>query len=120
LRKQFTHHIPPSSLPPTPRLVVQTTTTVTSKTQQGIPSLHPNSAVMSVYRGPSKGVFFNGVWNCKPRPVTGRVEATDFTSYTGDCTPRLPAVHFETKKAGPNKGKWCKLLPRVRYLIPSF
>ncbi|KAI4661725.1 uncharacterized protein J4E78_004514 [Alternaria triticimaculans] len=37
--------------------------------------------------GPPKGQFLNGVWHC-------------------DCNPRLPAVHFETKKAGPNKGRW--------------
>ncbi|OAF99145.1 uncharacterized protein CC84DRAFT_419324 [Paraphaeosphaeria sporulosa] len=34
-----------------------------------------------------KGTFLNGVWHC-------------------DCTPPLPAVHFQTKKAGPNNGKW--------------
>ncbi|CAN9342702.1 unnamed protein product [Alternaria alternata] len=34
-----------------------------------------------------KGQFLNGVWHC-------------------DCNPRLPAVHFETKKEGANKGKW--------------
>ncbi|KAF9736152.1 hypothetical protein PMIN07_002873 [Paraphaeosphaeria minitans] len=34
-----------------------------------------------------KGTFLNGVWHC-------------------DCSPPLPAVHFQTKKAGPNNGKW--------------
>ncbi|KAH7408238.1 hypothetical protein DE146DRAFT_675321 [Phaeosphaeria sp. MPI-PUGE-AT-0046c] len=37
--------------------------------------------------GPPRGLFVNGVWHC-------------------DCNPRQPAVHFETKKEGPNKGKW--------------
>ncbi|KAH7399352.1 hypothetical protein BKA66DRAFT_436918 [Pyrenochaeta sp. MPI-SDFR-AT-0127] len=37
--------------------------------------------------GPPKGLFVKGVWHC-------------------DCNPREPAVHFETKKPGPNKGKW--------------
>jgi hypothetical protein len=37
--------------------------------------------------GPAKGLFVDGVWHC-------------------DCTPRKPAVHFEVKKDGPNKGKW--------------
>lgn len=37
--------------------------------------------------GPPRGQFLNGVWHC-------------------DCNPRLPAVHFETKKPGPNQGKW--------------
>ncbi|KAH7076475.1 hypothetical protein BKA63DRAFT_283371 [Paraphoma chrysanthemicola] len=37
--------------------------------------------------GPPRGLFENGVWHC-------------------DCTPRKPAVHFEVKKEGPNKGKW--------------
>ncbi|KAL1794629.1 hypothetical protein ACET3X_006445 [Alternaria dauci] len=37
--------------------------------------------------GPPKGQFLNGVWHC-------------------DCNPRLPAVHFQTKKEGANKGKW--------------
>jgi hypothetical protein len=37
--------------------------------------------------GPPKGLFVDGVWHC-------------------DCTPRKPAVHFEVKKDGPNKGKW--------------
>lgn len=26
----------------------------------------------------------------------------------GDCSPPLPAVHFQTKKEGPNKGRWCR------------
>ncbi|KAL6711871.1 hypothetical protein ACN47E_002914 [Coniothyrium glycines] len=34
-----------------------------------------------------RGQFVNGVWHC-------------------DCTPRQPAIHFETKKPGPNKGRW--------------
>ncbi|KAF2442613.1 hypothetical protein P171DRAFT_434083 [Karstenula rhodostoma CBS 690.94] len=34
-----------------------------------------------------KGTLLNGVWHC-------------------ECSPPLPAVHFEVKKAGPNKGKW--------------
>ncbi|KAH4935059.1 hypothetical protein HBI42_136190 [Parastagonospora nodorum] len=38
-------------------------------------------------RGPPKGLFQNGVWYC-------------------DCTPRKPAVHFEVKKQGVNKGRW--------------
>ncbi|KAH9879101.1 hypothetical protein J1614_002536 [Plenodomus biglobosus] len=52
---------------------------------------------MSAYRGrgrgrdggggPPKGLFTNGVWHC-------------------DCNPRQPAIHFETKKAGPNQGRW--------------
>ncbi|KAF2850803.1 hypothetical protein T440DRAFT_518095 [Plenodomus tracheiphilus IPT5] len=37
--------------------------------------------------GPPKGMFTNGVWHC-------------------DCNPRAPAIHFETKKAGPNQGRW--------------
>ncbi|KAH8733064.1 hypothetical protein GQ44DRAFT_734955 [Phaeosphaeriaceae sp. PMI808] len=37
--------------------------------------------------GSPRGLFINGVWHC-------------------DCTPRKLAVHFEVKKAGPNKGKW--------------
>ncbi|CBX95549.1 hypothetical protein LEMA_P027010.1 [Plenodomus lingam JN3] len=37
--------------------------------------------------GPPKGLFINGIWHC-------------------DCNPREPAIHFETKKAGPNKGRW--------------
>ncbi|KAG9188842.1 hypothetical protein G6011_07547 [Alternaria panax] len=37
--------------------------------------------------GSPRGQFLNGVWHC-------------------DCNPRLPAVHFETKKEGANKGKW--------------
>ncbi|KAF1912381.1 hypothetical protein BDU57DRAFT_559626 [Ampelomyces quisqualis] len=36
---------------------------------------------------PPRGQFVDGVWHC-------------------DCDPRKPAVHFETKKEGPNKGKW--------------
>jgi hypothetical protein len=37
---------PPPHLYPTPRPFVQPTTTSPSKTQQGIPSFHPNSAIM--------------------------------------------------------------------------
>ncbi|KAI8940134.1 hypothetical protein NX059_003847 [Plenodomus lindquistii] len=37
--------------------------------------------------GSLKGMFTNGVWHC-------------------DCNPREPAIHFETKKAGPNQGRW--------------
>jgi hypothetical protein len=38
-----------------------------------------------------KGLFERGVWKC-------------------DCDPRLPAVHFQVKKVGPTKGRWCKVL----------
>ena len=30
-------------------------------------------------------------------------------THPGDCNPRLPAVHFQVKKEGANKGKWCKI-----------
>ncbi|KAF2705133.1 hypothetical protein K504DRAFT_352139, partial [Pleomassaria siparia CBS 279.74] len=39
---------------------------------------------------PPKGQFLNGIWNCR----------------TGDCNPRQPAIHFQTKKEGQNKGRW--------------
>ncbi|OKL58111.1 hypothetical protein UA08_06723 [Talaromyces atroroseus] len=34
-----------------------------------------------------RGRFIEGVWHC-------------------DCDPRLPAEHFQTKKAGVNRGRW--------------
>ncbi|KAF2750919.1 hypothetical protein M011DRAFT_474405 [Sporormia fimetaria CBS 119925] len=33
------------------------------------------------------GLLINGVWHC-------------------DCNPRLPALHLQTKKPGPNTGRW--------------
>lgn len=38
---------------------------------------------------PVGGLFTNGGWHC-------------------DCSPRERAVHFETKKAGVNHGRWCE------------
>ncbi|PQE04354.1 Zinc finger GRF-type protein [Rutstroemia sp. NJR-2017a BBW] len=37
--------------------------------------------------GPVNGLFSDGMWIC-------------------NCSPRLPAVHFQVKKQGPNNGKW--------------
>lgn len=34
-----------------------------------------------------RGLFENGTWLC-------------------DCNPRVPAIHFQVKKVGPNKGRW--------------
>ncbi|KAK5174345.1 uncharacterized protein LTR77_001425 [Saxophila tyrrhenica] len=34
-----------------------------------------------------RGLFADGIWHC-------------------DCTPRLPAEHFKTRKEGPNQGRW--------------
>lgn len=47
------------------------------------------------YRGPPKprGSFLNGVWHC-------------------ECAPPLPAIHYPVKKAGPNKGRWCMIIPQ--------
>ncbi|KAF2792237.1 hypothetical protein K505DRAFT_247135 [Melanomma pulvis-pyrius CBS 109.77] len=49
---------------------------------------------MSNFRGrgghttaPQRGQFENGAWSC-------------------DCSPRLPAVHYQVKKDGLNKGRW--------------
>lgn len=38
----------------------------------------------------AKGLFIDGVWHC-------------------DCTPRIPADHFQTKNGGKNHGRWCTL-----------
>ncbi|EUC36699.1 hypothetical protein COCCADRAFT_87671 [Bipolaris zeicola 26-R-13] len=42
---------------------------------------------MSSSRGARKGLFVHGVWHC-------------------DCSPRLPSVHLQTSKPGPNHGRW--------------
>ncbi|KAF1833028.1 hypothetical protein BDW02DRAFT_570436 [Decorospora gaudefroyi] len=49
---------------------------------------------MSSY-GAQKGLFLNGVWHC-------------------DCNPRLPAVHFQTKKAGPNQKRWFRACQKTQ------
>ncbi|KAI9759179.1 MAG: hypothetical protein M4579_002552 [Chaenotheca gracillima] len=36
---------------------------------------------------PLKGLFDNGIWHC-------------------NCTPRMPAEHFQTKNGGKNHGRW--------------
>ncbi|EMD94506.1 hypothetical protein COCC4DRAFT_34058 [Bipolaris maydis ATCC 48331] len=51
---------------------------------------------MSSSRGAHKGLFIDGVWHC-------------------DCSPRLPTVHLQTSKPGPNHGRWfrtCNKPPR--------
>ncbi|PGH14668.1 hypothetical protein AJ80_05849 [Polytolypa hystricis UAMH7299] len=45
------------------------------------PGVSPRAAVRP------RGLFVNGEWHC-------------------DCDPRLPADHFQTKKEGPNHGRW--------------
>ncbi|KAF1942615.1 hypothetical protein EJ02DRAFT_465644 [Clathrospora elynae] len=50
---------------------------------------------MSASRGPPKGVFLNGVWNCH-------------------CNPRQPALHLQTKKLGDNHGRWFRKCPGDR------
>ena len=50
------------------------------------------------YVAAPRGLFVNGNWKC-------------------DCEPRLPAVHFETKKPGPNKGRWCEFIKDVTCVV---
>lgn len=42
-------------------------------------------------------------------PVVKLFWAT-YSHATGDCSPRLPTVHLQTSKPGPNHGRWCTLL----------
>ena len=51
----------------------------------------PNTRGRNTHSVARKGLFADGVWKC-------------------NCAPRLPADRFETKKAGPNHGRWCMLL----------
>ncbi|OAL55818.1 hypothetical protein IQ07DRAFT_583259 [Pyrenochaeta sp. DS3sAY3a] len=84
-----------SLAPPHPKHVPSSLTPTTCKgsSQLGQPNNYyqRSSATMSGFqrrRGDSaRGLFVEGVWQC-------------------DCSPRLPANHFEVKKAGPNKRKW--------------
>ncbi|KAM3074867.1 hypothetical protein ACMFMG_008280 [Clarireedia jacksonii] len=46
-----------------------------------------SSSNTPVRNSPVNGLFSDGMWIC-------------------NCSPRLPAVHFQVKKDGPNKGRW--------------
>ncbi|MCJ1469629.1 hypothetical protein MMC07_008264 [Pseudocyphellaria aurata] len=48
-----------------------------------------------VEKVPLKGLFSDGVWKC-------------------NCEPRLPAPRFQTKKEGPNHGRWFYKCPKQR------
>ncbi|KAF2277529.1 uncharacterized protein EI97DRAFT_416491 [Westerdykella ornata] len=53
----------------------------------GIRSAHKAGATRHSFPQKPRGLFVNGVWQC-------------------ECSPRLPALHLQTKKAGANKGRW--------------
>jgi hypothetical protein len=58
-------------------------------TMSGFNSAAKGGRGRNSYPAKQRGFFEKGVWKC-------------------DCNPRLSAIHLQTKKAGANKGRWCK------------
>lgn len=67
---------------------------------------------------PLKGLFSDGIWQCKdshppflPLPCISLLIAygarAEADLILGNCDPRLPAQHFQTKNGGKNHGRWC-------------
>ena len=51
-----------------------------------------------------KGLFVDGVWRCMVLP--NHEVRTEANKLAGNCSPRLPASHFQVKKESANKGRW--------------